>query len=164
MNDSKPMTVDEFYAFTDTRPDGEKWELIEGQPVLNASPLDVHQLIVQNIVFFLMAWRREAGASWAVLWDFGVRISERSRPEPDVLVYPSRHGRPEGRRDRNDALVIFEVLSPSTENGDLGWKFKAYTGLASLTRYVVISQDAVTSRYLPVMTASRDAGCAPWMR
>ena len=25
-----PMTVEEFYAFTDTRPDNEKWELIEG--------------------------------------------------------------------------------------------------------------------------------------
>jgi hypothetical protein len=25
-----PMTVDEFYAFTDTRPDDEKWELIGG--------------------------------------------------------------------------------------------------------------------------------------
>jgi hypothetical protein len=30
-----PMTVEEFYAFTDTRPDEEKWELIDGEPVLN---------------------------------------------------------------------------------------------------------------------------------
>ena len=33
-----PMTVEEFYAFTDTRPDEEKWELIDGEPILNASP------------------------------------------------------------------------------------------------------------------------------
>ena len=33
-----PMTVEEFYAFTDTRPDNEKWELIDGEPILNASP------------------------------------------------------------------------------------------------------------------------------
>jgi hypothetical protein len=25
-----PMTVEEFYAFTDMRPDEEKWELIDG--------------------------------------------------------------------------------------------------------------------------------------
>jgi hypothetical protein len=33
-----PMTMEEFYAFTDTRPDDEKWELIEGEPVLNTAP------------------------------------------------------------------------------------------------------------------------------
>ncbi len=32
-----PMTVEEFYAFTDTRPDEEKWELLDGEPVLNAA-------------------------------------------------------------------------------------------------------------------------------
>ena len=36
--DTGPMTVEEFYAFTDARPDGEKWELIDGEAVLNASP------------------------------------------------------------------------------------------------------------------------------
>jgi hypothetical protein len=44
------MTVDEFYAFTDTRPDEEKWELIEGEPILNAAPSLLHQWIVRNIV------------------------------------------------------------------------------------------------------------------
>ena len=37
--DTGPMTVEEFYAFTDTRPDDEKWELIDGEPILNASPV-----------------------------------------------------------------------------------------------------------------------------
>jgi Uma2 family endonuclease len=137
------MTVDGFYAFTDTRPDSEKWELIEGEPVLNASPLDVHAWIVRNIVFALMTWEREINAPWVALVDLGVRISEKNRPEPDVLVYPSKHRRPERRRDRDDVIVVFEVLSPSTEERDLGWKRKAYTSLASLTHYVVISQDAV---------------------
>jgi Uma2 family endonuclease len=143
---TRSMTVDEFYAFTDTRPDEEKWELIEGEPILNASPLDVHAWIVMNVSFTLMARQRELKAPWKVLSDFGVRISEKSRPEPDVLVFPSQHHRPEGRRDRNDVIVVFEVLSPSTEDRDLGWKRKAYTGLASLTHYIVISQDAVDVR------------------
>ena len=33
-----PMTVEEYFAFTETRPDNEKWELIDGEPILNASP------------------------------------------------------------------------------------------------------------------------------
>ena len=44
------MTIEEFLAFTDTRPEEERWELIEGVPVLNPSPIDYHQIVVTNIV------------------------------------------------------------------------------------------------------------------
>ena len=137
------MTVDEFYAFTDTRPDGEKWELIEGEPVLNASPSRLHQRIAGNVFFALTVRQREIGAPWEASLPLGVRVSEKNRPEPDVLVYPCDSSRPNAQRDRNDVLVVFEVLSPSTEDRDLGWKRKAYPSLASLTHYIVISQDAV---------------------
>jgi Uma2 family endonuclease len=140
----RPMTVDEFYAFTDTRPDCEKWELIEGEPVLNASPSRLHQRIAGNVFFALTVRQREIGALWEASLPLGVRVSEKDRPEPDVLVYPFDPRGPDGQqRDRNDVLVVFEVLSPSTEKRDLGWKRKAYASLASLTHYIVISQDAV---------------------
>jgi Uma2 family endonuclease len=50
----KQMTIEEFLAFTDTRPQEEHWELIEGVPVLGPSPTDYHQLVVTHIVTFLM--------------------------------------------------------------------------------------------------------------
>jgi Uma2 family endonuclease len=140
---SRPMTVDEFYAFTDTRPDGEKWELIEGEPVLNASPSRLHQKIAGNVFFALTVRQREIGASWEASMPLGVRVSEKNRPEPDILVYPYDSDWLDAPRDRNDVLVVFEVLSPSTEDRDLGWKRKVYPSLPSLTHYVVISQDAV---------------------
>jgi len=127
--DTGPMTVEEFYAFTDTRPDEEKWELIEGEPVLNAAPSDMHQWIVKNVVLALGIRERELNAPWAVLPGLGVRVSDKDRPEPDILVIPSEHRRPERRRDRSDVIVAFEVLSPSTEGRDLSWKRKAYTSL-----------------------------------
>ena len=48
-----PMTVEEYFAFTDTRPDNEKWELIDGEPILNAPPSRLHQIILDNLVFLL---------------------------------------------------------------------------------------------------------------
>jgi hypothetical protein len=33
--DTGPITVADFYAFTDRRPDEEKWELIDGELILN---------------------------------------------------------------------------------------------------------------------------------
>jgi Uma2 family endonuclease len=148
----RPMTVDEFHAFTDTRPDGEKWELIEGEPILNASPSRFHQWIVINVVVALKNREREIKAPWVVLSDIGVRVSDKDRPEPDVLVYPCENRRPDGRRDCDDVLVVLEVPSPSTEKRDLGWKRNAYPSLASLTHYIAISQDAVD-----VMVFARDA-------
>src|SRR6516162_3397489 len=64
--DTGPMTVEEFYAFTDTRPDEEKWELIEGEPILNAAPSPRHQLIVRNVVVALTLRERELNADWMV--------------------------------------------------------------------------------------------------
>ena len=139
-----PMTVDEFYEFTDQRPDEEKWELIDGEPILNAAPSRLHQGIVKNVLFALTLRERELSAAWEVLPGLGVRVSETKRPEPDVVIIPRSGASPDlGERDRSDALVAFEVLSPSTEDRDLRWKRAAYTSLASLTHYVVIAQDAV---------------------
>ncbi len=133
------MTVDEFYAFTDTKPDHEKWELIGGKPVLNASPTGIHEKIVANVITALSNRERELDASWTVLGSVGVRVSDKDRPEPDVLVVS---GEPTMKRDRSDVIVAFEVLSPRTDR-DLGWKRTAYASLASITDYVVIAQDAV---------------------
>jgi len=141
---TSPMTVEEFYAFTDRQPDEEKWELIDGEPVLNASPSPFHQWIVRNIILALGNRERELNASWVVLPGLGVRVSNVNRPEPDVLILP-RVGPsldPQGR-DRSDVIVAFEVLSPSTEDRDLGWKRASYTKLPSLTHYIVVAQDAV---------------------
>ena|SRR5437899_1221358 len=60
--DTGPMTVEEFYAFTDTRPDEEKWELIDGEPILNAAPSRMHQLIIRNVIFALGIRERELNA------------------------------------------------------------------------------------------------------
>ena len=142
--DTGPMTVEEFYAFTDTRPDEEKWELIAGEPILNAAPSKMHQWIVRNIVVALCNRERELNAPWAVLPELGVRVSKTDRPEPDVLVIPSDHRSVDRReRDVSNVIVAFEVLSPSTEGRDLRWKRTAYTSLPSLTDYIAIAQDAV---------------------
>jgi Uma2 family endonuclease len=139
-----PMTIEEFYAFTDTRPDDEKWELIGGEPVLNAAPSRLHQRIVKNVIFALENRARELGASWEALPGPGIRVSDTDRPEPDVVVAPlDRRLIDPQERDIENAIVAVEVLSPSTKRRDLRWKPAAYASLSSLTHYIVIAQDAV---------------------
>lgn len=139
-----PQSVEEFYAFTDTRPDEEKWELIDGEFVLQASPSPPHQRIVKNLTIALGSREREIDAPWEVLPGLGVRVSDIDRPEPDVLILPKMApSLAPAERDRDDVIVAFEVLSPSTADRDLRWKRAAYTSIPSLTHYVVIAQDAV---------------------
>jgi Uma2 family endonuclease len=141
--DTGPMTIDEFYAFTEARPDEEKWELIDGEPVLNASPSPFHQRIMKNLVVALGTRERAAGATWEMLPGLGVLISDTDRPEPDVLILPNSSSVDLTRRDRVDVIIAFEIMSPSTASRDLKWKRAAYTSLPSLTHYVIVAQDAV---------------------
>jgi Uma2 family endonuclease len=151
-----PMTVEEFYAFTDTRPDNEKWELIDGEPILNASPSPVHQWIVKNLLIVFGNRERELKASWAILPGLGVRVSRTNRPEPDLLITPRPAFSADPlQRDTGEMIAAFEILSPSTMDRDLRWKRTAYTSLPPLTHYSVVAQDAVD-----VVGFARDTGFA----
>ena len=150
-----PMTVEEFYAFTDTRPDEEKWELIDGEPILHASPSGRHQQIISNLIFALRDLQRANSAPWRAIPGIGLRVTNTNRPEPDVMVVPKTGSRDLSARDSDNAVTVFEVLSPSTVDRDLRWKRTAYTSMPSLTHYVVIAQDAVE-----VVVFARETGFA----
>ena len=151
-----PMTVEEYFAFTETRPDNEKWELIDGEPILNASPSKLHQTIFWNLALLIGTIQRQRPQSWEASPGVGVRVSDASLPEPDIFIVPAGSARrdPYGR-ETSEVLVAFEILSPSTAERDLRWKRTAYTSLPSLTHYVVIAQDAAD-----IVVFARDAGFA----
>jgi Uma2 family endonuclease len=54
------------------------------------------------------------------------------------------NGEPEFNGDRTDEilnpLLVVEILSPSTEAGDRGEKFRKYRYLASFCEYLLVSQ------------------------
>jgi Uma2 family endonuclease len=140
-----PMTVEEFLAFTDTRPDNEKWELIDGEPVLNATPSRLHQRIWVNLAYlFGQIERQRSPRSWEAIPGIGVRVSDSNLPEPDFIIRPNEPPRGDPTsRECEDIIVAFEILSPSTKDRDLRWKRAAYTGIPSVTHYVVIAQDSI---------------------
>jgi Uma2 family endonuclease len=136
------LTIEEFLAFTETRPDGERWELIEGVAVLNPSPVDHHQMVVGNIVAHLIAHKQRTGASWFPMPGIGTRvpISPRSLPQPDVFV---KEGAAIGSPVTDDALVLFEVLSRSNTKADQAWRRKVYASVPNCQHYVTVSLKSV---------------------
>ena len=135
------MTVEEFLGFTSTRPDEERWELIEGVPVLNASPVSAHQIVCGNLVAFLLAQKARANAPWLPLLGIGTRVpvSPKSLPQPDVYV---QNGPATWLPVTEDALVIFEVLSKSNTKADQAWRRRVYASVPNCQHYVTVSLKA----------------------
>lgn len=138
------MTIEEFLAFTQERPDGERWELIEGEPRMNPSPTDVHQMIVGNIVRLLAAEKQRTRAYWYPMLGIGTRvpISPNSLPQPDLFV---KAGPVIGSSVTDDALVLFEVLSRSNSGVDQTWRRRVYGSVPNCLHYVTLSQREPTA-------------------
>ena len=137
------MTFEEFQAFVAAQPDGERWELVDGQAIMNAWPTDYHQAIVGNINSYLLNHKNARGSVWLPLTGHGVLVPgvpEERAPAPDILVRPEALT---GQSYSRDPIVVFEVLSPSNDKADRAWRYKAYTSVPSIQQYVVVEQNAV---------------------
>jgi len=133
-------TIAAFHAFVDDRPDDEKWELIDGEIVLNPAPTNRHQVIVGNILGELYSLRRAATVAWVSMPGIGVRQQDdnHNEPEPDVMIVPKLR---EVSNWTFDALVVFEVLSTFSLRRDMVHKLAFYRRIVSLTHYIVLAQD-----------------------
>lgn len=135
------LTIEEFLDYTSTRPSGEKWELIEGVAIMQASPSGIHQVIAANIVAELRSARRRTGAEWYPLLGIGTTapIAPNSMPEPDVMV---KEQPATSAQVSDDALVVFEIWSPSNTKSDKRWKLRFYTSIPNCQHYVTVDQHA----------------------
>jgi Uma2 family endonuclease len=150
------MTIEDFLEFTDTRPDGERWELIEGVPVMNPSPTNWHQTIVVNLVEALGSARSQSTRRWVALLGTGTRVpaSSYSLPQPDVMVVSALTDTPTPVAD--DALAIFDMLSKSNTKADQAWRRQVYASVPGCQHYVTID-----SRKVDAVRYDRAAG---WKR
>lgn len=96
-----------------------------------------HAILVARFVFALMT-RLDRSAFDVVSEGFGVRVADSVR-YPDVLVQ-ARETDGKARRSTRPRLIV-EVLSPSSRHLDMEVKRREYTGIESLSAYVVASQD-----------------------
>jgi Uma2 family endonuclease len=141
------MTIEEFLAFMDTRPDGERWELIEGVAIMNASPTDWHQMVCLNLGSELRSIKSLRGATWSPLLDIGTRVpvSPRSLPRPDIVV---KEGAMTGQPWTDDAIVLLEILSKSNSKADQAWRKRVYASVPNCQHYVTVSmKSAEVVRY-----------------
>lgn len=129
-------TTDSFLAWLADGHGGEnRWELVDGQPVMMTNPVRRHGNVVGNVSGMLRE-RLRGGSCRPYTGDLGIETRPDQFRLPDVLVDCS----PTGMDDATarDPKLVVEVLSPSTRAFDTLGKLEEYKGVAGLAHLVVI--------------------------
>ena len=131
----RPWTLDEFLTWERGQPD--RYEFIDGVVRLMTGGSNDHRTIMGNLFAWLRNRVRPRGCR-AFVEGPKVLVDDHSL-YPDVSVVC---GEVRPKDDCvTDAVLIAEVMSPSTEGYDRGAKWRLYRNLPSLRHYLLISQD-----------------------
>ena len=109
-----PLSVEAFRAWSETRPDEERWELIDGVPMMMTPPTKAHQRIASNLERLLNDALPRSAPQRAAYQRVGLNLGavvENYDPEPDVVVIDVEEGSDERYADR--FYLIAEVVSAS---------------------------------------------------
>lgn len=132
--------VAEFVELIRPYPDEERWELLDGEPVLMSPQTERHQIIVSNLFHKLFGLAKDRGCR--ALPGLGILNDsiDDYAPIPDVVV---RCGPMLDGGYARDPVLLAEVLSPSTMNNDRGRKLDFYRSIATLRTILVVYQDEI---------------------
>ena len=137
------LTMPQFHAFRDSRPKEEKWELIDGVPMMMPPPTLMHQRIARNLEALLNARLRDAKPEWQADREVGVWLKgdERYNPEPDVTVIETAFAIEQVYVER--FYFVAEVLSPSEKREVLDSKLAYYQAHENNACVLFVRQDRI---------------------
>ncbi len=135
-------TADQFLEFYMTRPEGERWQLVDGLAMMMVPANLRHQTIGRNLFRLLDKALEAHRPDLAVYWDMGIRIPGRDdfNPQPDLLVIRS-----DASFDRyvDVFFLVAEVLSPSNTAEMIERKVELYQSHPDNLYCLVIAQRSV---------------------
>jgi Uma2 family endonuclease len=138
-----PLDADAFLSFIKTRPDDERWELIDGVAVLQDRPTLVHQRIAKNLMRLLDDGLERVRPDLTTLQEVGLLVPGFEgvfRPECDVAVLPERADYESYSRSY---FLAAEVLSDSNSAKHIAQKRKRYLRHPDNLYVLVIQQYSI---------------------
>jgi Uma2 family endonuclease len=121
----RPLTYDDLANMPD---DGNRYEVIGGELLVNPAPRRDHQEVVANLDWILQRFLRASGTGRAYTHPVDIWLGPNDIVEPDIVVIRESRldsYRPEGVVREPPDLVV-EVLSPSTRGTDQVRKMALY--------------------------------------
>lgn len=135
------LTADAFLAWADEQPGDERYELIDGRVVAMGRERAGHGRSKVRSYNALDAAIAQSGLGCEAFIDsVALLIDDRSVYVPDAFV---RCGPPlpDDASTTADAVIVVEVLSPSTRAIDMNAKLAGYFRLPSLRHYLIVDAD-----------------------
>jgi Uma2 family endonuclease len=116
---------EEFYVARDAAPQGERWELVDGEVLVTPSPHWVHQRIVVRLTVALDTYIRAQSLGEVFTSPLDVKLQKGLVLQPDILVVPN--GVLHTDQYFVDRLLLaVETISPSSARHDRVKKRPAY--------------------------------------
>ena len=136
---SSEFTVEEYLAFIATRPDQERWQLIDGVAMMMTAPTRAHQRIGSNLARQLNNYFEDHRPEYYAYQEVGLIVPEveRFRPEADVAVEDNAADY-ESYSDK--FYLVAEVLSESNTDKDVEIKRQRYLQHPGNFHVLIISQ------------------------
>ena len=124
------------YSYIQSTPnDGKRYELVDGDLLVNPAPSRIHQRISRRLQRQLEVYFHERKLGEVFNAPFDVILTPHDVFEPDLLVANPDHTTARGVE--KPPLLIVEILSPSTRSVDRGVKFRRYAELGVLHCWIV---------------------------
>lgn len=119
------FTVEEFLAFYGARPEGERWQLIDGVAMMMTPPTRAHQRIGSNLARALNNHFEAHRPELFAYQEVGLIVpdAERFRPEADVAVEDNAA---DYESYTDQFYLVAEVLSDSNTDRDVEVKRRRY--------------------------------------
>ncbi len=138
-------SADQFLEFYMTRPDGERWQLVDGLPMMMTPPNKVHQRLARNLERLLDDALSAARPELLAYRETGVRMPgvQDFNPEPDVAVLI---GAATYTYYDDRFFLVAEVISPSNTAEMIERKLEFYQGHPDNLYCLTIDQDSVHVR------------------
>ena len=144
-------TVESFRAFYETRPDEERWELIDGVAIMMMTPTIAHQRLASNLQWLLNEASRTHDPTRFAFQRIGVDLLpevQAHHPEPDVAVMDAAIE--PGQRYTERFYLTGEIMSesdhkrlPQRSRTRVEAKREVYRRQPDSSCIVLISQDEI---------------------
>lgn len=146
--DPRRWTEEQFYAARDAAPQGERWELVDGEVLVTPSPRWTHQRVVMRLSVALDAYVRRHSLGEVFTAPLDVKLQPGLVLQPDLLVVPT--GVLRAQEDIVDRLLLaVEVISPSSARYDRVVKRPSYQRNRVPEYWIVDQQSGTVERWQP---------------
>ena len=139
--DPRLWTADQFLEFVMTRPDEERWQLVDGIAMMMVPPSFTHQRIGRNLFALLDRALTANRPDLVVFYETGVRIPgvEDFNPMPDLLVVRSDAN---FERYAEHFQLVAEIVSPSNTAEMIERKLELYRSHPDNLYCLTVDQNA----------------------